>query len=197
MPYSSEHKKQSRERIRKAAADLFCRYGFDQVSITQVMKHAKMTHGAFYGHFSSKGDLYCEAINSAAEQSLFAQQRGKLSRHKITSLINEYLSLAHVRQEVSPCPLAFLSTDMAHRDKHVRACYEGVFNRMVDKLTQTLQGDHQQAQSVQSLAQQLVITLVGSVSIARNLSDPVAQQRLLDNTKSGLINLLGIGLLST
>ena len=192
MPYSSEHKQQSRERIRRSAADLFCRYGFDQVSIKQVMKHAKMTHGAFYAHFTCKGNLYSEAINSAVEQSLFAQQQGKLSRHKIINLIAQYLSLAHVIQEVPPCPLAFLSTDVAHRDKHVKASYEGIFNRMVNKLTQALQSEHLQSKSAQSLAQQLIVTLVGTVSIARNLTDPVAQQTLLDNTKSGLIHLLAV-----
>lgn len=190
MPYSTEHKKQSRERIRMAAADLFCRYGFDQVSIAQVMKHAKMTHGAFYAHFSSKGELYSEAIKSAADQSLFTQKGDNLSRQKLIGLINEYLSLAHVRQEVPPCPLAFLSTDMAHRDKHVKASYESVFNRMVNKLIETLQRGHKQEKSVQQLSQLIVITLVGTISIARNLADSAAQQSLLDNTKLGLMNLL-------
>jgi len=192
MPYSIEHKQQSRERIRRAAADLFCRHGFDQVSITQVMKHAKMTHGAFYGHFSSKGELYSEAINSAAEQSLFAQNRENLTRQKIVALIDSYLSLAHVRQEISPCPLAFLSTDMAHRDEHVKATYEGVFNRMVHKLSQTLTSENQPVEVAKSLAQQLVVTLVGTLSIARNLAESSMQQTLLDNTKSGLVNLLAI-----
>jgi len=192
MPYSIEHKQQSRERIRRAAADLFCRHGFDQVSITQVMKHAKMTHGAFYGHFSSKGELYAEAINSAAEQTLFAQNSGCLTREKIIMLIEGYLSLTHLKQEVPPCPLAFLSTDIAHRDEHVKASYEGVFNRMVSKLSQTLANEHLSAEGAKSLAQQLVITLVGTLSIARSLTDHATQLSLLNNTKSGLVNLLAI-----
>lgn len=192
MPYSAEHKQQSRERIRRAAAELFCRYGFDQVSITQVMQHAQMTHGAFYGHFDSKGQLYSEAINSAAEQSLFAQNSVDLTREKILVLIEGYLSLAHVRQEISPCPLAFLSADMAHRDEHVKASYEGVFNRMVKKLSLVLSTENLLIKDSKALAQQLVITLVGTVSIARNMADASAQQVILDNTKSGLIQLLAI-----
>ncbi len=190
MPYSADHKKQSHERIRRAAADLFCRYGFDQVSITQVMKHAKMTHGAFYAHFSSKGELYSEAIKSAAEQSLFVREGADLNREKIIELIKEYLSLPHVRQEVSPCPLAFLSTDIAHRDEHVKSSYEAVFNGMVNKLSQVLQDNLQASISARSLAQQLVVNLVGTVSIARSLTDASAQKSLLDNTQSGLISLL-------
>ena len=190
MPYSADHKKQSRERIRMAAADLFCRYGFDQVSITQVMKHAQMTHGAFYAHFSSKGELYSEAIKSAAEQSLFVREGYDLSREKIIYLIKEYLSLAHVKQEVPPCPLAFLSTDIAHRDEHVKASYEAVFNGMINKLSLVLEDSKSATQSARSLAQQLVVGLVGTVSIARSIADESAQQSLLDNAKTGLIGLL-------
>lgn len=190
MPYSSDHKLQSRNRIRAAAADLFCRYGFDKVSITQVMKHAKMTHGAFYAHFSSKGELYSEAIKSAAEQSLFVREGQLLNKDKIIYLIKEYLSLPHVKQEVPPCPLAFLSTDIAHRDEHVKTSYEAVFNGMVNKISQVLAESSEHAQSARSLAQQLVVNLVGTVSIARSLTDTKAQQSLLDNTKIGLIKLL-------
>lgn len=190
MPYSADHKKQSRERIRRAAADLFCRYGFDQISITQVMKHAEMTHGAFYAHFDSKGELYAEAIKSAAEQSLFVREGSNLSREKIIDLIKSYLSLAHVKQEVPPCPLAFLSTDIAHRDEHVKASYEAVFNGMITKIGQVLDDGKAAGQSAHSLAQQLVVNLVGTVSIARSIADPNAQQSLLDNTQAGLIQLL-------
>ena len=79
---------------------------------------------------------------------------------------------------------------MAHRDKHVKASYESVFNRMVNKLIETLQRGHKQEKSVQQLSQLIVITLVGTISIARNLADSAAQQSLLDNTKLGLMNLL-------
>ncbi|WP_046015450.1 TetR/AcrR family transcriptional regulator [Marinomonas sp. S3726] len=216
MPYSADHKLQSRERIRRAAADLFCRQGYDSVSISQVMKHAKMTHGAFYAHFSSKGALYSEAIKSAAEQSLFTRESGDLTLAKIVNLIRQYLSLEHVNQEVPPCPLAFLSTDIAHRDKHVKASYEAVFNGMIKTLSKALleqvlmvgeanneksnnkytndSAEKQGIVAARALAQQLMVNLVGTVSIARNITDPDAQKALLDNTKTGLINQLTGGL---
>ncbi len=220
MPYSADHKLQSRERIRQAAADLFCRQGYDSVSISQVMKHAKMTHGAFYAHFSSKGALYSEAIKSAAEQSMFTQEKGNLTLAKIVNLIRQYLSLEHVNQKVPPCPLAFLSTDIAHRDKHVKASYEAVFNGMIKTLSKALleqvlmreeakstqksdtqnhqhtdeKAEKQGIEAAKALAQQLMVSLVGTVSIARSIADPNAQKSLLDNTKTGLINRLTGGL---
>ena len=61
MPYSTDHKAKSKERILQSATKLFCRYGFEKVSISQVMKLAKMTHGAFYAipHNDQIGHILC------------------------------------------------------------------------------------------------------------------------------------------
>ncbi len=70
MPYSEDHKAKSKDRILKSATELFCRYGFEKVSISQIMKLAKLTHGAFYAHFESKEALYnasfLETLKAAA-----------------------------------------------------------------------------------------------------------------------------------
>ena len=56
MPYAPEHKPQTRKRIVEAAARLFNRRGFADVTIGEVMKTAGLTHGGFYRHFSGKED---------------------------------------------------------------------------------------------------------------------------------------------
>ena len=58
MPYAKEHKARSKDLILNSAVELFSRYGFDKVSIGQIMNAAKMTHGAFYANFESKEALY-------------------------------------------------------------------------------------------------------------------------------------------
>jgi AcrR family transcriptional regulator len=64
MPYSSEHKAQTRARIVEAARRLFNRHGFEQVSIDRIMADAGLTRGGFYSHFESKDDLYAAAVAS-------------------------------------------------------------------------------------------------------------------------------------
>ena len=58
MPYSPEHKQQTRERIIECARMLFNRHGFDRVTIDMVMERAALTRGGFYNHFKSKEDLF-------------------------------------------------------------------------------------------------------------------------------------------
>ena len=58
MPYTAEHKQETRTRIIKSARRLFNRNGFANVSIDEIMSEAGLTHGGFYKHFSAKDDLY-------------------------------------------------------------------------------------------------------------------------------------------
>ncbi len=53
---------QTHECILKSAMDHFVRNGFLGASIRQICKDAGVTNGAFYAHFESKEDLYCELV---------------------------------------------------------------------------------------------------------------------------------------
>lgn len=190
MPYSPEHKANSREKILKSAADLFCRYGFDSVSLSDVMNVADMTHGGFYAHFKSKTMLYAEALRYAAKHSLLNMVNdGAMSISELKLLMESYLSLAHIRQETPPCLIAFLSSDIAHREQLVRETYEDIFQRMVQKLARAFVSPITEQQALKH-AQYLVVSMVGTVSIARSLVDTEKQQALLFNTKNTLLNWL-------
>ena len=69
MPYTAEHKQQTRERIVESARRLFNRRGFDEVSIDQIMSQAGLTRGGFYNHFQTKEELYCEALSAFARSN--------------------------------------------------------------------------------------------------------------------------------
>ena len=75
MPYSQEHKAQSRQRILSSAYKLFSLKGYKNVSINEIMADATTPRGAFYAHFSSKSQLYKEAIHHAANQSQIVEPK--------------------------------------------------------------------------------------------------------------------------
>jgi TetR/AcrR family transcriptional regulator, transcriptional repressor for nem operon len=62
MPYPAGHTAAVRAEIIDSARMLFNRYGFDNVSIDQIMSGAGLTRGGFYSHFKSKSDLYAEVL---------------------------------------------------------------------------------------------------------------------------------------
>lgn len=65
MKVSREQMAENRRRILDAASRLFREKGFDAVSVAEVMKAAGLTHGGFYGHFSSKDDLIAQTLAHA------------------------------------------------------------------------------------------------------------------------------------
>src|SRR5262245_32812974 len=62
MPYSPNHKRNTREKILESARRLFNRNGFSGVSIEEIMSDAGLTHGGFYRHFTGKDELYAAAV---------------------------------------------------------------------------------------------------------------------------------------
>ena len=70
MKVSREQAAQNRDRVVEGAARLFRERGFEGVGVADLMKKAGLTHGGFYGHFSSKEDLIAEASARALTRSL-------------------------------------------------------------------------------------------------------------------------------
>src|SRR4030081_3118302 len=70
MKVSREQAAENRERILDVAAQLFRERGFDGIGVADLMKAAGLTHGGFYGHFSSKEDLMAQACERAHTRSV-------------------------------------------------------------------------------------------------------------------------------
>jgi TetR/AcrR family transcriptional repressor of nem operon len=75
MRVTREKAAENRARIVETAARLFREKGFDGVGLDAIMKEAGLTHGGFYGHFTSKEDLAAEAVARAVEQGAGWQSR--------------------------------------------------------------------------------------------------------------------------
>lgn len=194
MSYTAKHKEQTRQRILHAAAKLFCSHGFDRVTLTQIMKKANMTHGAFYAHFSGKSSLYEAAMQFASSNAFWArddkQTEGKKTH--IKALVTRYLSWGRNDKE-HPSPLEFLVTDAAHKEEKVRQAYQVCFDSLVDRLAGILK--KRGSQEAEALAEETVVSLVGTVAIARSFTQPLqsdflkrAQERIVNRLNSGLKN---------
>jgi len=188
MPYSAEHKQQSRNRILASAFELFAHQGFNKVTIDAVTQHAGLTRGAFYSHFSSKQVLYREAMQYAALNSKLmkvANQEGAGIDTLIT-LIEGYLSRGHLYHE-QPCPMGFLVTDMANQELDVRATYTRIFNGLTQRIAKLMTGDLNTAQP-NPQAQALAALLIGGIAVSRALSDDDLMNQVMSACRALAIN---------
>jgi len=192
MPYSKNHKAITRKEILNSAITLFSSKGFDQVSIDELMQHAGLTRGAFYAHFASKEAVYAKAIIAGAKRSRITHQKPKEMTEDawMKDLLFGYLSKDHITQKYSPCPLAFLVTDIANSEAEVRTTY----TRMYKMLNKTIQAQvDKNPDRVKPSEQEILATtamMIGSVAIGRALNDDATTKKLLDSCRDATLTLL-------
>jgi len=181
MPYSQEHKAQSRQRILASAFKLFFARGYDNVSINQIMAEADMTRGAFYAHFENKGLLYREAIIFAAENSEIVREKPDELNEKqwMRTLLEGYLHKDNISKN-NHCPLAALVTDVTVREPEVRDAYTRTFkgmNKRIAGYTKTY------SSCSKNRIMATTAMIIGGLAIARAIDDPQLSEQLLENCK--------------
>src|ERR1700743_2883262 len=111
MRVSREKAAQHRERIIDAAGALFRAKGFDGIGVADIMKAADLTHGGFYGHFSSKEDLVAQSNKRMMAGA--AERRVKITasdaKEPFRALLDRYLSPQHRDDPGHGCGFAALS----------------------------------------------------------------------------------------
>jgi AcrR family transcriptional regulator len=189
MPYTKEHKNETREKILKSAFDLFTIKGFNGVTVDDLMKNCGLTRGAFYAHFSGKSDLYNEALKFTAYTSRLSKLKPNNISNKawLSKLLDEYLSIEHVHGE-TPCPLAFLATDIVTQNTETKKTYESVYqgmNKILLDYTKTFSSC--QKEDVFSVT----AMIIGAVAISRTLNDPTTISTLLSSCRLEAGRILG------
>src|SRR3954466_14937410 len=122
MKVSREQAAANRERIVEAAAQLFRERGFDGIGVADLMKEAGLTHGGFYGHFSSKDELIAEASALALSESLEDWTRLADRKHDdpLSAMAGAYLATRHRDDPGAGCLLAALGPDVSRQGPAVR-----------------------------------------------------------------------------
>ena len=180
MKVSREQAAQNRERILDAAAQLFRERGFEGIGVADLMKEAGLTHGGFYGHFSSKDDLIAQA--SARELTRSLAQWSKLgelaSGDRLSAIAATYLTSAHRDNPGAGCILAALGQDVSRQGPAVRHAVTGYVRSICDLLAGLIPGKSKAARRQKALS--TLATLVGAMVLARAVNDRALSQEVLD-----------------
>jgi TetR/AcrR family transcriptional regulator, transcriptional repressor for nem operon len=173
MPHSRQHKDDTWRRILESARRLFNRKGFSEVPIEEIMEDVGLTRGGFYRHFSSKEELYAEAVrwflcadapkpwrNKRMPPETECKPRGQ-------RVVDAYFSRDHFTDPESCCPLIALPSDVARSGDAVN----GAYREVLEKLVEIFQLDPNEPRSRES-ALALVVLCIGGVIAARGVDDP-------------------------
>ncbi|WP_354683765.1 TetR/AcrR family transcriptional regulator [Cupriavidus necator] len=181
---SREQTDKNREAIEQASSRLFRERGLNGVSVAELMAGAGLTHGGFYGHFSSKDALAAQACKRAFEESTARWERrmdkaGDDPNAMLANLVEPYLTPAHCANPGVGCAAAALAVDVAREpaDKPVRQAYLEGFKAMTEDMAKTVDSDDPQVRHDEALVRMAL--LVGALTLARaTASDPISDEML-------------------
>lgn len=166
-------KEVTHERIVDAAARAIRRSGYDGTGVADIMKAAGLTHGGFYAHFASREAMLVEAADRAGGESVAAMERvaaGAPPREALRTLLETYLSKAHVAEVETGCAVAALGSEMPRQAPGVRRAATRRLKEMIDVVAR--QSPHWGQPSAHEHALVTVATMVGALVLARAVDDP-------------------------
>lgn len=196
MPYSAEHKAETRTRILEAAGRLFRREGFRGVGIDTVMAEAGLTRGGFYAHFAAKEDL----LRAVVSEVVFADL---IRRHEhdgredppawLATAIDGYLSEAHrdrAMEGVPDCPMAALAADVARAGPEVRAAFTEVARDLLETIAARIEPrlDSSDEATDFDASERAIATaalLSGALAMSRAVDDKALSVKILEAARKG------------
>ncbi len=184
MKVSREQAAQNRERILDAAARLFRERGFEGIGVADTMKAAGLTHGGFYGHFSSKEDLIAQACARAFSRShqRWSRRAGSTPDDPLSSIIRSYLTPRHRDDPGTGCALAALGPDVARHGPGVRRAVTEGLRSAFNLLSGLVPGKSEAARRQKAIS--TYASLVGAMIMARAVGDPALSQEILDAVRA-------------
>lgn len=194
MPYTAEHKQETRTRIIKSARRLFNRSGFADVTIGEIMSEAGLTHGGFYKHFAAKEDLYSLAVLEfiRSDEPEHWQKKHIDPAAKGPDLarmiLDAYLSKDHFKEREASCPMIALPSDIARNNSAVKRAFRQVMEMMVGVFGANLPASKRPARE-RALA--LVALAVGGMVLARAIDDKALSDEIRDSARKQAFETTG------
>src|SRR5437868_9361112 len=193
MPYPTGHRTEVRKNIIQSARKLFNRYGFENVSVQQIMAGAGLTHGGFYSYFKSKSDLYTEVLGCFLTdpewKSCWEGVEVDLTSTDVgPQVVRAYLSRQHYEDVENSCPMVALPSDVARSHKTAKHVFLSVFLAMVSALERSLPAKkkprHVNGQALAALC-------VGGMVVARAMVDTARADELREACMQVALDLGG------
>jgi TetR/AcrR family transcriptional repressor of nem operon len=178
MPQSASRKARTRAEIFDHAARLFRLRGYAGTNIDDIMLAAGLTRGAFYAHFTSKDDLFAEAIR--AGHGLLTRMRADGPRPALEA----YLAKDDLAANALACTLAALPSDIARAPLPARLAYANALYGLIGELGRN------RGRKLDADATVVAILAVGAVSLARASGDTRLSDWLLRCARRAALPLL-------
>ncbi len=190
MGHSKASKAITHARLVEAAAARFKERGIDGISLSDLMKDLKLTHGGFYRHFDSRDDLVTEALELALEQSGDAMREHLFDAGKpdFAGFVDFYLNEAHRNGRAGGCAVAALAGDAPRKNADVQAQFRRQIESNLEALSGAL-GPGGTATDTRATAILVLSALYGALMMARAVGDSPLSREILQTVRKRILSL--------
>ena len=192
MGHSKASKANTHARLVEAAAARFKERGVDGISLSDLMKELKLTHGGFYRHFDSRDGLVTEALELALTQTGQAMRERLFDGGKsnLAAFVDFYLDEAHRDERADGCAVAALAGDAPRKSADVQAQFRRHIERNLETLSDALRagGSTDDARATAIL---VLSALYGTLIMARAVGDSPLSSEVLRTVRKRVLSLSG------
>lgn len=169
--YKSGHKEEARARMVAAAGRGFRRQGYGGIGVDGLAKEAEVTSGAFYGHFSSKGEAFKAALVAGLEELRIGVEnlRAEHGPKWVEVFVDFYLGQKRICELGSSCALQTLTSEVQRADAGIKSVFEAEIERVAAAVADGLPGRSRKERRARAWA--LLAILSGGVTMARAVAD--------------------------
>jgi TetR/AcrR family transcriptional repressor of nem operon len=186
MRKSKAETAETRRRIIEVASEAFRRQGIEATGVAEITAAAGLTHGGFYRHFDSKEELVAEAVAMSLEKWVLQSER---AAHQGTEAALahalEYLSATHRDDVAHSCTFAATASELVRADQRTRHIASEAFKRTLERLAPLMSAAPGAERT--SAAVSVLTNMIGAMTMARLVDDPVLSERILEVARQRLI----------
>lgn len=175
----------ARERLVRAAQDLYAANGVAATTPRQVLARSGVGQGSLYHHFPSKHDLAAVAVGRTAEQTL--RSAAELLTGDVPARRRIVSYLRRDRDAVAGCRVGRLTADpLVMADDELHGPVSAYFSALIELVTDAFVEDGSTPEAARDRATTAVAVIQGGYVLSRALGDA----RHLRRAVEGLVALL-------
>jgi AcrR family transcriptional regulator len=191
----------TRAHILEVAFGEIYHYGFQGVSIDQIISKTAVTKGAFFHHFASKSELGYALVDEVLREMILDRWIRPLAayRNPLQGILKRFKVLTEEMDEADlarGCPLNNLAQEMSAVDPLFRNKIRTVMTLWIDETERYLQkaqqgGYLQPGVDTRQLAVFIVMLEEGAFGLVKSLADRKIFESLYGSLRSHLLNAGG------
>ncbi len=182
----------TKERIMNAAEQLFIKQGFHKTTSKQIVLHADVSIGSFYGYFRDKKDVFTAVVSEHIQHTV-AAMKAYLDNPDRSHELREVAStlIALTMEHLSPGLFREI-TILRYHDPDIGRLQEKTFRSIYELLIprRTSLGNQLRVKDVEAGLEMLIMAVMDIIHVTTTYTHNIQQERIINELTDMIVRYL-------